>query len=82
MCHEGCAMRAPPQSEGFVSRTEQKSRQRKAYHAAHREKQSSSTPGKGKGGTCMASRMDRFFAKYSRARKHAGYPEWLASHRG
>lgn len=42
-----------------------------------RKKNRSSTPGKDKGGNCVASRIDRFCAKYSRARKDPQYQEWL-----
>ena len=42
-----------------------------------RKKNKSSTAGKDKGGNCVASRLDRFCAKYSRARKTAQYDAWL-----
>ena len=42
-----------------------------------RKKNKSSTRGKDKGGNCVASRLDRFCAGYSRARKLAEYNEWL-----
>lgn len=42
-----------------------------------RRKNKSSTRGSEKGGTCVASTLDRYFASSSRSYKHPEYEKWL-----
>jgi len=41
----------------------------------------SGTTGKSKGGNCIATALDKFFAKYSRGARHSGYINWCKSHK-
>jgi hypothetical protein len=42
-----------------------------------KQKRKNSTPGRDKGERCVASSLDRYFAKKSRAYKHKNYNDWL-----
>ena len=45
-------------------------------------KRASSTPGTSKSENCMASPLDKFFAKYARSVRYTGYQEWSEKKRG